>query len=820
MFARKTVNGRSTADGRHNRYEMWLPMTHDSEHAYPPEFPDGRFQAMLPSLRGIITACNAAGVEHDLTTLRKWIRLNNAVYKVDRIDMLVGADQAHLWRRLDDFALAERIKLCPRFSSLCPREKMQPVLDAKPHDVCIEHAVGDVQLLADWLTTLRAAAIPARVLLVATPDVLHRLDALEQALTDAKAVTIAAFDPFISCNHAADARQSAWAATQMNTLARSLGNTEIDACIAGLPFCHIDEDNLPLALNREQFFLDHLQYHQDAYVFAERMYRFRSCRVATAIENLLARRTSVHNLIDAALFPWIQDYPRLYIRIWMYHKLTRLLWFMQRKPRPLPETLSACEYELKRYRAEITRTQGNPCAQCRHRRICDYATLGFRTHFPGLEVTAQPGDALVAAPAVTQPRKRYYDDLDSQRKLLPQRLSALADYTRHLITHTEPTREISADTYDVLGRYTHHMPGAVRWLSFDKGELESTVLARLEPPFTLSLTLGGGIAAHAGFSFGRHAKILCPMIDYSHRITLSIDKDGYYVLLRDGQIVRPAEFESGMHLPARLGGVLEPRISFHNIDGMVLTQTVLLWEDVERTRAAMDEVKYSVIIVSTRYTRRLQAALLALAHQQGISPRLFEVVVGYVPGIDATDDLLDGIEKAFPEMRIVRSPFDEGRARSKGFMINESLRAASGEWVLLMDADIVLPPNTFAKLEAIEKDRHFIAPEGRKMLSYETTGRILLNEVRPWECYEEIMQEPGEIRKREADATPIGFFQCVRRAILARIPYHELDHFEASDWHFGRDVVARYGKEYRLENFFVLHLDHGGSQWYGTYKHR
>ncbi len=151
---------------------------------------------------------------------------------------------------------------------------------------------------------------------------------------------------------------------------------------------------------------------------------------------------------------------------------------------------------------------------------------------------------------------------------------------------------------------------------------------------------------------------------------------------------------------------------------------------------------------------------------------------------------MDSIEKTFPKMRIVRSPFDEGRTRSKGFMINESLRAASGEWVLLMDADIVLPPNTFAEIEAIEKDKHFIAPEGRKMLSRETTGRILLNEVRPWECYDEIMREPGELRKREAAATPIGFFQCVRRAVLARIPYHELDHFEASDWHFGRDVVA------------------------------
>ena len=67
---------------------------------------------------------------------------------------------------------------------------------------------------------------------------------------------------------------------------------------------------------------------------------------------------------------------------------------------------------------------------------------------------------------------------------------------------------------------------------------------------------------------------------------------------------------------------------------------------------------------------------------------------------------------------------------------------------------------------------------------------------------------------------PCGFFQCVRREVLETLPYEELDHFEASDWIFGRDVINRFGKETRLEGLDVLHLDHGGRQWYGTHKHR
>jgi hypothetical protein len=412
------------------------------------------------------------------------------------------------------------------------------------------------------------------------------------------------------------------------------------------------------------------------------------------------------------------------------------------------------------------------------------------------------------------------DDVDRARLHVSDRIEKLAEEARNITTRETPTREISTDTYDIVGRYTHHMPGAVRWLSFGPDELLSTVLARLEPPFTMNMTVGGGIAEQVGFSFGRHAKIVCPMIDYSHRITLHVDADGCYALLRDDRLVRPTEFEGERSLPPRLGGVLEPRISLHNIDGMILTQTMLLWEGGVKPLPHCEGVKYSVIIISTRYTRRLQAALLSIAHQQGVDSSLIEVIVGYVPGIDATDDLLDGMRDAFPKLRIVRSPFAEGHVRAKGFMINESLASASGEWILLLDADIVLPPDTFVRLEEESADAHFLSPDGRKMLSPETTSRVLLGEIKPWESFDLLIQTPGEIRHREADSIPIGFFQCVRRDILRRIRYHELDHFESSDWLFGRDVVVNYGREKRLNDFNVLHLDHSGSQWYGTSKHR
>jgi hypothetical protein len=605
----------------------------------------------------------------------------------------------------------------------------------------------------------------------------------------------------------------------MNALARALNARGLETHLIGLPFCLVDAQNRRLAANRQQFFTDYQHYGFLSYDFARRIHRRGPARLDKAVESLLARRTSVHNLLDNRLFPLLIDHPSSFARTWLLHKILRHFQFL-RCPRPEPENLEACEALVAELRKKEQTTLGPTCAACRFQRICDHASETFRRHLPGLDLVAQAGDTILSRSALGDiDRPRRYDAIDSVRRALPERCSKLAEEARNRILRQPPTREISTDDYNIEKHYTHHMPGAVRWLSMVNVEHESTVLTRIEPPFTMTLTFGGGIAGHIGFSFGRHAKIVCPMIDYSHRLTLHVDRDGYYVLLRDGVLVRPTQFEHERRIPNRLAGCLEPRISIHNIDGQIITQTLLLWEGDAPKPERRECVKYSVVIISTRYTRRLQAALLALANQRGIDPGLLEVVVGYVPGIDATDDLIDSMRYAYPHLRIVRSPFSEDYVRAKGFMINECRTVASGEWVVLLDADIILPPDFFAEVEKVEAGAHFIAPDGRKLLSPETTGRILLGQIRPWEDFTALAESEPEFRYREADRVPIGFCQCVRREVIENIPYHELDHFEASDWHFGHEVVTKYGKEKRLEGRVVLHLDHGGSQWYGTTKH-
>ena len=195
-----------------------------------------------------------------------------------------------------------------------------------------------------------------------------------------------------------------------------------------------------------------------------------------------------------------------------------------------------------------------------------------------------------------------------------------------------------------------------------------------------------------------------------------------------------------------------------------------------------------------------------------------EVVVGYVPGLDPTDDIIDTLAEAYPGLRVVRSPFTEHHARAKGFMINESVKLASGEWVVLLDSDILLPPAFFGGFSLVSADENFAAPEGRVMLPPKITAEILLGSLKPWEAYEELLMLDCEYRHQESDGVPPGFCQCVRRHVFDAVQYQELNHFEGSDWHFSTQVIEQFGKEHRFQEMKVLHLDHAGSQWFGTDK--
>jgi hypothetical protein len=409
--------------------------------------------------------------------------------------------------------------------------------------------------------------------------------------------------------------------------------------------------------------------------------------------------------------------------------------------------------------------------------------------------------------------------VDAERLGFDRASAERAHAARALTAARRFDREIAPADYGAENAHVMGSPGANRWCSIANVEKRSTSLGTWDPPVTLQVTVGGGHAEYAGFAFGEHARVLCPMDLLQHTLTLHVDSDGAYVLLRDGAPVRPVEFAGNFYAPRRLPTRLDPRLALWNIDKDIFTQSVLVWEGGGAPGPALPPPRYSVIVVATRYARRLQAALLALATQADFPLEALEVIVAYVPGLDATDDLLDSLAAAVPALRVVRSPFTEADARAKGRLINESARLARGEWIVLLDADTVLLPHTFAAFERHAAASHFMAPDGRKMLDPESTARILLGRCDPAREWEALLAGPGEWRRREADGMPIGFCQAVRRDCFEAVRYEEHGHFEGADWRFARAVRERFGPETWLEGLPALHLDHGASNWYGAPRH-
>ena len=779
-----------------------------------------REERLLP-VRGLVALQNNRGKPYSATDLKRWIRINRLVYKTDKIDVLVAPGHEDKLYSLLEHAELLDVRLSLRTAAPRPPENLPELAKKGLFDVFLCPEGHDPAALAAWFEACRRVQLPVRLQLRAPFPADLDAEKLAQILAEGsvKVVNLAVGDPFDGTRSCRNADESKATIRQMHALATALDEHDVEVNLIGLPLCLIDEKTRVFAQNSQQFFTDHQQYHKTSYEMAKLLHRRGPITGSKIILILLAQHTSFRNPVDSKLFPWLAFRPWFNLRVWFFRKITRHMRIFRSTPKPRGSSADIYQYVLAETARKAQQNMGPMCRTCSLRRICDHDSPLFKEALPGVAVTAEPGELVLDPLRFCRNQRKYCDAVDRDRSTMSETAASLAKEAMELTNGTPPDIEVDSFEYKIEGQWTHAMPGGVRWFSVTNTEKVSSILTRTAPPLTVAVTFGGGMADYIGFSLGRHCKLVCPMIEYSHQLVLHVNAEGRYALLRDGVPVQPMEFEGAHYVPTRLGSVLEPRISVWNIDLEVVTQTVRIWQGAKDEAAIEAGVKYSVLIVSTRYARRLQAVLRSIARQEAFDFSRIEVVIAYVPGIDATDDLIDSMSLTYPELRIVRAPFSEENARSKGFMINEARRLASGEWIMLLDSDTILHPRMFSRIEEIEANCHFIAPDGRKMLSKDTTAAILLGEIDPQRQWNELLEGAGEFRLREAISVPIGFCQCIRAECLAEIPYEELDHFEGADWRFGVAVRQKYGREKRLSGIPVMHLDHGGSQWYGTKKH-
>ena len=766
-----------------------------------------KHEESIHSTLGILTAHNSRGGLMPLIALKRWLRYTRLVLDAKKVDVLVNGATTPIVESLFDCAreLNCRLGLRTDAKGPIPDLALWKSQGLRAATLCPKD-LNEASFLS-WLRACTSHDIPVYLVLPLDCPIDGLVKLVEKHLQCIRSISFATTDPFF-----------AFTLGQINfdnfsTVIQSLAKNGIHIEIHDIPYCALDKSLWPLIVNSAQRRLEHLSYIPTSETLAKSIYNHRIFIGSKIIRMVLKRHTLHKTPVDEILLPFVLKRSYRYVINRFIRRLTEHLNIAGSVPRERRPS----HYDLVLDDLKKTEIQPTPadCSACSLARICDKHT----TTLPSFNAKAIQGEPIVAPMQFRKKAYRYFDDDDVARIAQQSPDSELVSEAHRILSQVSPTHLLSSDDYSDEDSFSESMEGGVKWWSVSNCEKRSTPLGEFSLPLTIEVEVGAGIADFIGFSFGKHIKIVCPMEAYRHTLTIHISAKGEYLLLRDGTPVPPTRFDGLHHLPTRLSDRLQPRLSFWNIDDCLLTQGLRIWQG-EPSKIIEEKInKYSIIIVSTMFSRRLQAVLQNIAHQQNIDLSQLEIIVAYVPGLDATDDLIDTINLTYPHLNIVRSTYAEKQRNSKGLMINESFKLAKGEWIMLLDSDILLPPDYFARIEAVSDEEQFIAPDGRRLLTPETTAKVLLGDIRPWDDWVNLIEDSGEFRHRETQGIPVGFCQCFKAELLEKHPYIELEHFETADMEFGIKMKQEIGQEHRLSGAPVLHLDHNGSQWYGTRRH-
>jgi glycosyltransferase involved in cell wall biosynthesis len=237
----------------------------------------------------------------------------------------------------------------------------------------------------------------------------------------------------------------------------------------------------------------------------------------------------------------------------------------------------------------------------------------------------------------------------------------------------------------------------------------------------------------------------------------------------------------------------------------------VVFDDV-RIRRFPARCRLSIILTCHRFLQRLRVVLAAWCRQDAPSGSI-EVIVVNPASPDGTSEHLAAVAASYPQVR-VRELFVDAPAH-KPILINKGVRASSGDWIWLTDADCLFPTSA-ASVVLRELDRiatSVLLYGGRQHLRRDDTEALLamaLDGVADFAALE-----------RRADAHPSelypwGYTQIVRREVLLRTPYREdIPHFAHSDGAFVEACRRRGIPERPVPGLRCLHLDHPFA-WYGT----
>ena len=223
--------------------------------------------------------------------------------------------------------------------------------------------------------------------------------------------------------------------------------------------------------------------------------------------------------------------------------------------------------------------------------------------------------------------------------------------------------------------------------------------------------------------------------------------------------------------------------------------------------------RVSVLVACYRYLKRFRIFARSLM-EQDFDLRQVEVVV-------ANPHCPDGLSEFVAELRSGRPTFrevlvDPVYSANRGFLIQKAFEGSSGDIVIGMDCDLVLPTNFVSTIaRTVTANPHSIVGAYRNFLSEATTIDILDGRTDPVASFTDLMKEDGE--EAQGYRGVLGYCQALRRDKWEQAGGYptEFNTVNQSDVTFV-DRLATIGvSPLFLRDLVLLHLNHV-RDWRGT----
>jgi ADP-heptose:LPS heptosyltransferase/glycosyltransferase involved in cell wall biosynthesis len=237
-----------------------------------------------------------------------------------------------------------------------------------------------------------------------------------------------------------------------------------------------------------------------------------------------------------------------------------------------------------------------------------------------------------------------------------------------------------------------------------------------------------------------------------------------------------------------------------------------------RSGAQGQPADVSILVACNRYLQRFRVFARSICHQDYDLAKV-EVVVANPHSPDGLSPFLAVLEHAAadgpggPRFREVL--VDPSFNRNRGYLIQRAFEACTGEVIIGMDCDLVIPRGFLrALVEAVQQHPQSIVGVYRQFLSAQTTDKILAGMLDPHLAWASVLAEDQQ--EEQGYRGVLGYCQATLRKNWEMVGYpEEFDNIAKSDVAF----VERLGQcgvtPLFLKDLHVLHLNHPRN-WEGT----